>query len=451
MSPTKKQNLSFVFLISITAALGGLLFGYDIAIISGTIPFIEDYFSLNPTELGWAVASAYSGCIVGATGAGRATEKFGRKNLLILSSVIFMISALGTGLSNTLFFFVSYRIIGGVAVGMASILSPMYIAEISPKRLRGSFVSLNQLTIVLGLQLAYLASYLLVDINESNWRWMFISEAFPALLFFIFMFFVPKSPRWLVKAEREKQSFNILNRIGGEKYAHSELSEIKNSLASEKKGKWKDLFKPEIRFILGIGIFLAIFQQWSGINVIFFYAPMIFEKTGLAIDTALAQTVIIGSVNVIFTFAAIWLVDRVGRKVLLLSGSAGMAVCYILIGRAFYIDQLEGFYLFILMLFCAASFAATLGPVVWVVLSEIFPNRIRGLAMGIATFFLWAACFSLTMTFPILMKVLEGEYTFWIYAFICIIGFFIILIFVPETKGKSLEQLEKELIKTKNK
>lgn len=449
MTNKKKQNLSFVFLISIAAALGGLLFGYDIAIISGTIPFIEDYFSLNPAEIGWAVACAYTGCIVGATAAGRATEKFGRKNLLIISSLIFMISALGTGLSNSLFFFVFYRILGGVAVGMASILSPMYIAEISPGKLRGRFVSLNQLTIVLGLQFAYLASYLLVDINENNWRWMFISEAFPALLFFIFMFFVPKSPRWLVKAEREKQSFKILKRIGGEKFAQAELIEIKNSLASEKKGRWKDLFKTEIRFILVIGIFLAIFQQWSGINVIFFYAPMIFEKTGIAVDTALAQTVIIGSVNVIFTFVAIWLVDKVGRKVLLLSGSAGMAICYILIGRAFFTNQLEGFYLFIIMLFCAASFAATLGPVVWVVLSEIFPNRIRGLAMGIATFCLWAACFTLTMTFPVLMKVLKGEYTFWIYALICIIGFFIILRYVPETKGKSLEQLEKELIRKK--
>lgn len=443
-----KLNLKYILRISLIAALGGLLFGYDIAIISGTIPFIEKYFNLSASAMGWTVASAYVGCIIGVAIAGRTTDRYGRKKILIISAVIFIISALGTGLSNTLFFFVSYRIIGGIAVGMASILSPMYIAEISPGKLRGRFVSLNQLTIVFGLQLAYLTSYLLVDINENNWRWMFISEVLPAVLFFIFMFFVPESPRWLTKKNYYDKSFDILNKLGGESFARFELSEIKESVKNIEKIGWKELFKPEIRLIMIIGIILAVFQQWSGINVIFFYAPVIFEKTGLAVDAALAQTVIIGSINVIFTFVAIWLVDRIGRKVLLLSGSAGMAICYILIGRAFYIEQFEGIYLFIIMLFCVASFAATLGPVVWVVISEIFPNRVRGIAMGVATLCLWIACFTLTMTFPVLLKALDGAFTFWIYASICVLGFVFILKFVPETKGKSLEQLEKELIKS---
>ncbi|MFC2119036.1 sugar porter family MFS transporter [Bacteroidota bacterium] len=446
----EKFNLGYILRISIVAALGGLLFGYDIAIISGTVPFIEDFFKLDATAIGWAVASAYIGCIVGVTVAGKLTDRYGRKKILIISAIIFVISAMGTGLSNSLFFFVFYRILGGIAVGMASILSPMYIAEISPAKYRGRFVSLNQLTIVLGLQFAYFASYLLVDINEDNWRWMFISEALPAVLFFVFMFFVPESPRWLAKKNYNDKSFEILNKLGGDKFARLELSQIQESFKNTRIAKWKELLRPEIRLIMITGIFLAIFQQWSGINVIFFYAPMIFEKTGLAVDAAIAQTVIIGSVNLIFTFVAIWLVDRIGRKILLLSGSIGMAVCHILIGWAFYTDQLDGFYLLIIMLICAASFAATLGPVVWVVLSEIFPNRIRGMAMGVATLCLWAACFTLTMTFPVLLKALEGAFTFWIYAGVCLIGFIYILKFVPETKGKSLEQIEKQLIKLKN-
>ncbi len=445
----EKYNLGYILRISIVAALGGLLFGYDIAIISGTVPFIEDYFNMDATSIGWAVACAYIGCIIGVSLAGWLTHMYGRKKILIISAIIFVISALGTGLSNSLFFFVIYRIIGGIALGMASILSPMYIAEISPAKYRGRFVSLNQLTIVLGLQLAYFASYLLVDINEDNWRWMFISEALPAALFFIFMFFVPESPRWLAKKNFNERSYLILNKLGGEKFAKFELSQIQESLKNSKKAEWKELFRPEIRLIMIIGIFLAIFQQWSGINVIFFYAPMIFEKTGLAVDAAIAQTVIIGSVNLIFTFVAIWLVDKIGRKILLLSGSIGMAVCHILIGLAFFTDQLDGFYLLIVMLVCAASFAATLGPVVWVVLSEIFPNRIRGLAMGIATLCLWAACFTLTMTFPLLLKALEGAFTFWIYAAVCVIGFIYILKFVPETKGKTLEQIEKQFVREK--
>ena len=448
MLKSPDYNLGYVLKLSLISALGGLLFGYDISVISGAIPFITEYFDLNEWWKGFVVSSVYIGCMAGASLAGRLSDRYGRKPMLIISALLFAISAIGSAISRDLGEFFIYRLIGGFGVGMASLLSPMYIAEIAPAKIRGRFVSLNQFTIVIGILVAYFVNYLLVDIETNNWRWMFGSEAVPSIIFFAGMFLVPESPRWLIKANKFDKATDILRKIGGDMFAKETQSHIRETLENETRGTFRQLFSKVLRPVLLIGIILAVFQQWSGINVIFFYAPDIFSKTGINVETQLGQTVLVGVVNVTFTIVAILLVDRVGRKILILIGSAGMAICYIIIGSIFKSDNLQGFGLLIVVLFTIAFYATSLAPVTWVLLSEIFPNRIRGLAMAVATFFLWMACYSLTLTFPVMMDKFEGAITFWIYAAICIAGFFFIWRYVPETKGKTLEELE-QLLKTR--
>jgi len=445
--PVHRFNLLYILRLALIAALGGLLFGYDISVISGTIPFITEYFDLSDWWKGFVVSSVYIGCMVGASIAGQFSDRHGRKPMLLISAFIFGISAIGSGLANDLTEFFIYRLIGGLGVGMASLLSPMYIAEVSPAHLRGRFVSINQFAIVLGILAAYFVNYLLVNTGTQNWRWMFMAEAVPSLVFFFGMFFVPESPRWLVKKKDPLSAERILNRIGGPSFASRAIGDISKSLESERRQDLKVLLHQSIRPILLIGIILAVFQQWSGINVIFFYAPDIFASTGMSIESQLGQTVLIGIVNVTFTILAMWLVDKVGRRILMLIGAAGMALCYLIIGFLFKTDHLEGFELLIIILCTIAFYATSLAPVTWVLISEIFPNRIRGAAMAVATFFLWMACYTLTLTFPIMMENFSGSLTFWIYAAICLMGFIFIKFKVPETKGKSLEELEKILIK----
>ncbi len=397
--------------------------------------------------LGWAVSSALIGCILGTFLAGAPSEKFGRRKLLLASAILFAISAIGVGASRSLNSFVAFRLVGGLGVGMASTLSPVYIAEVAPASIRGRFVSLNQLTIVVGILVAYFASYFLADIGHNNWRWMYAVEAIPAILFFIGLFFVPESPRWLIKKGRDNDALSIFKNIGGLDFAKRAISQVKKTLANKEQGRLKDLIRPELRFVVIIGIILAIFQQWCGINVIFFYAPAIFQKAGVGIHSALFRTILIGVVNLVFTIVAMWLIDQAGRKKLLLIGAGGMVVSYILIGICF-LFSFSGFYLVLLVLFAVAFYAISLAPVIWVLISEIYPNRIRGVAMSVATFFLWVASFVLTLTFPILQKSIGDAYTFWLYAGICLAGWLFVLFFVPETKGKSLEELEEVLIKS---
>ena len=442
MQKSTKFNLKYILGISFISALGGLLFGYDISVISGAIPFITEYFDLNDWWKGFVVSSVYIGCIIGAGFAGRLSDKYGRKPLLIVSSLLFAISAIGSGLAKSLDMFFVYRLIGGFGVGMASLLSPLYIAEVAPAKIRGQMVSINQFTIVIGILIAYFINYLLVDTGINNWRWMFATEAIPSLLFFAGMFYVPESPRWLVKANKSREAVDILTRIGNKYYANETLLNIKNTLTQETKESFKLLFKKSLRPVLLIGITLAVFQQLSGINVIFFYAPDIFARTGIGVESQLGQTVLIGVVNVTFTIVAMFLVDKLGRKTLLLFGSFGMAACYIVIGTMFYNDNLEGYGFIIVILLTIAFYATSLAPVTWVLISEIFPNRIRGMAMAVATIFLWVACYLLTLTFPVMMNTFQGATTFWIYAVICILGFLFIWKKVPETKQKSLEELE---------
>ncbi len=450
--PVLKQagqyNMGYILTISMISALGGLLFGFDISVISGAIPFLKQVFNLSGSSLGWAVSSALIGCIFGPFIAGTPSDKFGRRNMLVLCAVFLAISAVGSGMANSLTSFFIYRFIGGLGVGMASTLSPVYIAEVSPADIRGKLVSLNQLTIVIGILIAYFTNYLLVGIGPNNWRWMFASEAFPAVIFLGALFFVPESPRWLYKKKRDDEAFDILTKIAGSDYAKKVSVEIKKTLNNEEKGSFRELMHPSLRFVMIVGILLAVLQQWCGINVIFFYAPVIFQKTGIGIDSSLFQTIIIGVVNLTFTIVAMRLIDKVGRKKLLLIGSAGMVITYILIGACFFFNYLHGIHVLILILMTIAFYATSLAPVVWVLISEIYPNRIRGEAMSIATFFLWVASFVLTLTFPILEEHVGESYTFWLYAAICLLGWLFIFRYVPETKGKSLEELEEELIQS---
>lgn len=443
-----KVNFSYLLTISLVTALGGLLFGFDISVISGTIPFIQEVFQLDETMKGWVVSSALIGCILGASYAGRLGDKFGRKKILMVTAVLFAITAIGCALAQSVTSFVFYRIVGGVGVGGASVLAPMYIAEVSPAHLRGRMVSLNQLTIVIGISMAYYSNWFLLETGENAWRWMLAVEAIPSFLFLAALFIVPESPRWLVAKNNEKDAKKVLTRVAGTEFASFELKEIKNSLTgNEKRGTLKDVFKSKYSFVLFLGIFLAVFQQWSGINVIFFYAPDIFAKANLGVDAALFQTTLIGVMNIVFTILAMRVIDKMGRKLLMLIGAAGMAVCYIVIGLLFSVGRTDDWLLLTFIIITPAFFAFGLGPTVWVVLSEIFPNKIRGAAMSVATFSLWIACYLLTLTFPIFVEWFSSAITFWLYAIICVVGYIVILRFLPETKGISLEQLEKKLVK----
>lgn len=442
-----RTNIRYLLTISLVTALGGLLFGFDISVISGTIPFIQDYFELSEALKGWMVSSALLGCILGASFAGRLGDIFGRKKVLLITSVLFAASAIGTGLADSIPAFIFYRILGGIAVGGASVLSPMYIAEVSPPRLRGRMVSINQLTIVTGISLAYYSNYFLLATGENAWRWMFAAEAVPALVFLVCLFLIPESPRWLVARKRESEALEVLRRIDDSETAVEELSEIRQSLEGVRvRAVLRDLLPKKYRFVMLTGIFLAIFQQWSGINVIFFYAPDIFSQAKLGLDDALFQTTLIGVINILFTLVAMRVIDRIGRKVMMLIGSAGMAVCYVVIAILFATGRSDGMLMISALLITPAFFAFGLGPTVWVVISEIFPNRIRGVAMSVATFALWSACYLLTLTFPVFVEKFSAANTFIIYAVICAAGVFVISRFVPETRGISLEELEKKLI-----
>jgi MFS transporter, SP family, arabinose:H+ symporter len=441
-------NYRYLLSISFATALGGLLFGFDISVISGTIPFLQKYFALSESAKGWMVSSALLGCVVGATVSGRLSDSFGRRIILQICAIFFAVSAVGSGFAESVTGFVLYRIMGGLAVGGASVLAPVYIAEVSPAEIRGRMVSINQFAIVFGISLAYYSNYFLLKLGDESWRWMLASGAIPSVVFFISVCFVPESPRWLVKQNHPDKAAHILSKIGNEAYASRELAAIKDSLNEEvRRGTLKDLMKPDMRFVLLLGIFLAIFQQWCGINVIFFYAPDIFAKSNIGLDSALFQTTLIGLTNVIFTVVAMWAIDKLGRKSLMMIGSVGMAVSYLVVGYLMKTGNTGGWMMMFFILLTIALYAISLGPVVWVVISEIFPNRLRGTGMAAATFFLWISCYTLTLTFPMIMSAVGGNGAFITYSVLCIIGALITYRFLPETKGKSLENIEIELVK----
>lgn len=455
-------NRAFVWAICSVAALGGLLFGYDWVVISGADIFYEKYFGLTSSfQIGWAKGCALVGCLLGAMVSGMLSDRFGRKRLLIASAFLFTVSSLGTGWANSYAAFVGWRITGGAAIGLASNLSPMYIAEAAPAAVRGRLVSLNQLTIVIGILLAQLVNWLIAEPvprgataaeilrswnGQFGWRWMFAATAAPALLFLAGMCFVPESPRWLVKNGQRGAARGVLARLSGEAGADQAVGDIEATLANEiARVDFRDLLQPSMKRIMILGVALAILQQWCGINVIFYYAKDVFAAAGYQVSDILLNIVIVGLANLVFTFAAIATVDRLGRRFLMLSGWVGLAIIYLLLGAG-YAAKLQGLLLVVLVVAAIACYACTLAPITWVVLSEIFPNRIRGAAMSVAVFALWTGCFTLTYSFPLMNQSLGAAGTFWIYAAICLFGWFFTWTKLPETKGKTLEAIERELV-----
>ena len=445
MNPKQKN---YIFLISAIAALGGLLFGFDTAVISGTTPFIKPYFRLDDLWLGWTVSSLLGGCIIGVISAGKPSDVFGRKKTLMSAAILFALSAVGSALAHKLSFFIGFRIIGGFGVGIASMLSPMYISEVSPAASRGRLVSYNQLAIVVGILLAFISNALLVDTGLNNWRWMLAVMGVPAVLFFFFLFFAPESPRWLVQKGESEKAFRILEKINGSEIARSELDTIGQSIMEEKdSGTFREVFSGHMRPILLIGVFLSVFSQITGINSIMYYAPVIFQSIGAGASNAVMQTAIIGGGNLVFTFVAISLIDRIGRKPLLIGGVTGMIVSLTAIAVAFYFRKFEGYLILFLILTYIASFSASLGPVTWVLISEIFPNKLRSKAMSVSIVSLWLANFMLILIFPVILNRFGGAAAFLIFDVMCVILLLFTIFKVPETRGKSLEELEKILIK----
>jgi SP family arabinose:H+ symporter-like MFS transporter len=443
----KEKDSRFLILVTIVATLGGLLFGFDEAVISGVTPFIQPYFQLNDIALGWTVSSLLIGCIIGVILSGKPGDLFGRRKMLLTAALLFVISAIGSALSTHLAVFISFRFFGGIAVGAASMLSPMYISEIAPAEKRGSLVSLNQLAIVTGDLVAYFSNYLLSGTGEQNWRWMLAVMAMPAFIFFVSLIFVPESPRWLMQRNRRDESFKILKRINGAGSAATELEAIEVSIASEEPTSYREIFSKRMKYILWVGILLAVFQQVTGINAIMYYAPIIFKNLGNGIDSALIQTAILGGVLFLFTLVAIKWIDRWGRKPLMIWGTIGMAVSLTMVAIAYFLNKLQGYFILFFFLTYMASFAASIGPVTWVMVSEIFPNKIRSKAMSIAIVALWAANFLVTLTFPVILNRLGGGVAFLIFDVMCVLLLLFVIFKLPETKGKSLEELEKIFMK----
>lgn len=449
----KIYNQKFIYFICIVSALGGLLFGYDWVVIGGAKIFYEQFFFItdDPNMQGLAMSIALAGCLLGALTTGTLADGYGRKPLLIIAAFIFLISAYGTGAYDDFIVFLIARFIGGIAIGIASGLSPMYIAEISPAEIRGKLVSLNQLAIVVGILAAQIVNWALAGDNqqwniEMGWRWMFWAEAFPALIFLVLAIIIPESPRWLAMNGKVEKARGIFNRIGGEAYAEQELKSIADMPVQKEEGGLYVLFSKPYRLVLMIGIIVAVFQQWCGTNVIFNYAQEIFQGAGYDVDNTFINIVVTGIANLIFTFVAIYTVDRLGRRALMLIGAGGLAAIYLMLGACYYF-QVSGIFMVALVVLAIACYAMSLGPVTWVLLSEIFPGKVRGIAVATSTFALWMGSFTLTYSFPFLNQGLGTYGTFWIYTAICALGFVYFYRVLPETKGKSLEELENKLVK----
>jgi sugar porter (SP) family MFS transporter len=452
---------TYVWMAASAGALGGLLFGYDWVVIGGAKPFYELYFHLgSPALQGWAMSCALIGCLIGAVSSGGLSHSFGRKRLLTLAALVFAASSLGTGLAANFNAFVAWRILGGYAIGLASGISPMYIAEISPAHLRGRLVSLNQLAIVIGILLAQVVNWLiarpvppgataqeiLLSWNgQQGWRWMFAVTAIPSVLFLLATFPVPESPRWLASKGRSTQALKVLERLGGSAYAQQVMDDFAAAGSAQPQSTvWRELSSPGIAKALLLGVTLAVLQQWCGINVIFNYAQEVFAAAGYQVSDILFNIVVTGAVNLAFTLVALVAIDRYGRRFLLITGVSGLVIIYTTLG-ALYRLHLQGMPMLVLVLAAIACYAMSLAPATWVVIAEIFPNRIRGSAMSIAVTALWTACFLLTYTFPLLNARLGPAGTFWTYAAICMAGLLFLIFRLPETKGKTLEEIETSL------
>lgn len=456
-----KQRLNLVSL-SLIASLGGFLFGYDTAVISGTLSMVRKQFELNAGMEGWYVSSALLGCILGVSGAGWLSDRYGRKSVLLLTGSLFSVSAIGCAMSLSFTTLVIYRLVGGLGVGIASMLSPLYISEISPPSMRGRLVTLYQFAITIGILSAYFVNVWLLNssndpgfenmaniqliFKEEVWRGMLGMEAVPAISFFILILFIPKSPRWLVVKGQSDQARKVLTSLVGIEEAKQEIAEIEDTLALE-GGSWKMLLAPGIKMAVFIGVALAVLQQFTGIDAIIYYGPRIFEEAGFELSEALGGQVIIGLINVVFTVIAIFTIDIFGRKRLLIAGTTGMLFSLILIGILFATGSAGGMLLLSLILVFIACFAFSLGPVVWVILSEIYPTKIRGRAMSIATIAVWIGTSIIGQLIPLSLDNLGPDITFWIFAFFCLPTIYIGWKLLPETKGRTLEEIERYWLK----
>lgn len=436
---------SYILGISFISALGGYLFGFDFAVIAGALPFLREAFGLNAWWEGFLTGSLALGCIVGCLLAGKLADRYGRKPGLLLAALIFAISSLGMAYAPDLSIFVLMRFAAGIGVGMASMLSPLYIAEISPAHVRGRNVAINQLTIVIGILVTNLVNYTLADNGPEAWRWMFGLGAVPAVLFFIGVLWLPESPRWLLKARQDERARKVLSAIGSEAFAAETFSTIQASLKGAARQSFRTVFEKAVRPAVIVGITLAVFQQLCGINVVFNYTSTIFESIGADLDRQLFETVAIGTVNLIFTVIAMWQVDKLGRRPLMLIGSLGLSVVYLVLAGVLQLEM-NATVVSIFVLMAIAMYATSLAPVTWVLIAEIFPNKIRGVASSIAIVSLWIAYFILVFTFPILAEILGTYGPFYLYAAICFAGFLFVKHRVKETKGQTLEELEQQLI-----
>lgn len=457
-----KINIRYLAFIVLAAALGGLMFGYDWVVIGGAKPFYEMYFGIAemPDMQGWAMSSALAGCVVGALIAGALSERIGRKRPLLISGALFALSLYGTGAADTFAIFVLFRIVGGLAIGMATILAPIFIAEVSPDKWRGRLVSINQLNIVIGILLAQIINFMIAEKVPGNftpeqvlrswngqigWRWMFWAGIVFALLFLILTFFIPESPRWLMKVKQKDKAMKILTRIGGTAYAESEIQQIAQALnAQPGKISYRRVLRPGMLKVLLLGIFIASVSQLCGINLIFNYADEIFSNAGFGLDNMLFNIVITGGINLVFTFVALKTIDSLGRRKLMLFGFGGLSLLYVVLGSLYHF-QLSSIGILVIILLCVAVFAMTIGPGTWVLLSEIFPNEARGFLMSIATFMLWISSFLMTLFFPVINRAFGTAGVFWIFCGVCVVSFLVIFFRLPETKGKSLEEIQQDL------
>jgi len=454
MDHHENGNWNYVVRVCLVATLGGLLFGYDTAVIAGAIGFLQKKFALSAALEGWAASCALLGCVIGVSISGLFSDRFGRRKLLILSGVLFGVSAIGTALPPDLTWFVIFRTIGGIGVGAASMAAPMYIAEIAPAGIRGRMVSVNQLAIVSGMLIIYFVNYFIARGGnevwniEYGWRWMFASGLLPALLFLVLLITVPESPRWLAEHGRRHEALAVLTRVNGTEAAGREIAEIEAAAAVE-SATLSQFVRCGPAAVLVIGVSLAVLQQVTGINVFLYYGPEIFKKLGSGTDVALLQTLTVGAVNLLFTIVAIYSVDRWGRRPLMLMGAAGMGICLFAMGAVSYVGRTE-LWVLLLILGYIGCFALSIGPVTWVILSEIFPTKIRGRALALSTFCLWIANFVVSQTFPMmnenrwLVDTFHHAFPFWVYGTLCLVEILFVWRMVPETKGQSLEEIERK-------
>jgi len=456
-------NGVFVWKIAFIAAMGGLLFGYDFMVIGGTTIFYEKFFDLTgkPGLLGFSVSSALIGCIIGSLFSMLFADRFGRKKLLIWSSILFAVSAAGTAMAWNFTWFNIFRLLGGTGMGLAANQSPMYIAETAPTSHRGKVVTTNQFTIMIGIVVSQIVNLFIqkygagvqvadgtMTWNETiGWRLMFGAELIPAMAFFFLMFSVPRSPRWLIKRGLKDEAHMVLSEIGGEEYASKEVTDISSTISQEEIARTNisDIFNPRLIKVILLGMFLAITQQWSGLNSVFGYSHQIFREAGFDVSGVMMSLVFQGTTMLVFCVLAMFIVDHIGRKKMMLIGTLGISIVHLLFGLTFHFQK-TGITSVILVMVAIALYATTLAPVVWVLLSELFPNRIRGVAMGISVVSLWVGCLILMQTFPLMQKYMGTARTFWVYSVFLFIAFLVILFALPETKGKSLEQIERDIL-----